>query len=86
MDDLLTEDDDRDGDGDLCSVGSDSGCSGDMDMDMDGPPHKRSKLSRELPTEAIDVFKKWMLSEKNFAHPVSHSMHASELILVFTSS
>jgi hypothetical protein len=39
--------------------------------DTDAPPHKRCKLSRELPAEAIAVFKSWMLSEKNFAHPVS---------------
>lgn len=34
------------------------------------PAHKKKKLSRDLPVEAIAVFKNWMLSEKNFAHPV----------------
>lgn len=43
-----------------------------LDGDGDGaPPRKRSKTTRELPAEAIAVFKCWMLSEKNFSHPVS---------------
>ena len=69
---------------DTCSGSEDEACS-DRDADLDGestldgsngdngeqPPRKRGKISRELPPEAIAVFKNWMLSEKNFAHPVS---------------
>jgi hypothetical protein len=33
---------------------------------------KRSKPSRELPPEAVAVFKSWLLSEKNFSHPVNN--------------
>ena len=41
--------------------------SGDSDSDR---PHKRLKSSRELPPEAVTVFRSWLLSEKNFSHPV----------------
>ena len=34
-------------------------------------PSKRLKTQRDLPIEAVAVFKSWILAEKNFSHPVS---------------
>jgi hypothetical protein len=53
---------------DEIAPGADNDSSADSDSDR---PHKRIKSSRELPPEAVAVFRSWLLSEKNFSHPVS---------------
>ena len=71
----------------VLSASSADACSGSEDdagSEHDcRPPRKRNKTSRELPAEAIALFKNWMLSEKNFSHPVR--IFVSTLNCLFSS-
>lgn len=64
------EEDDEDEEEDDDAGGAAGAAGADDDNETEGGSAKRSKLSRELPPEAVAVFKSWLLSEKNFSHPV----------------